>query len=541
MSFLRLIAAVLVAGIAAAAAWWIADRPVPVTAEWSKPLSSMSFAPYRRGESPITGVYPTQAEVEEDMKILVGRTRGIRTYTVHEGLESMPALAEKYGLKLTLGCWLGRDLAKNENEITALIEQANAHPESVQRVMVGNEVLLRGDLTPEQLIGYIRRVKAAIRQPVSTADVVSFVLNHPEVGAELDYVTVHILPFWDDYPIGIDGIEQDTIQVIERIRKAFPGKPILIGETGWPSIGRDRGPAAVNVVNEADFVRRMANLAADHDFDYNIVEDFDVPWKSQLEGTVGGAWGVMESDRAGGKAIEKFPMTGPVTAVADWCVRAVAAIALATAATLLLARGLANFSSMLVFAFAAQILAWLLVTSGFHAYAVTFRPWQYYWLIVRIGLPALLFAGFVLQLRERVRIAWSDHLMDLAALYAVIWSLLLLVDGYYRDIPDLDFCLPVGGVLVMVAVKRSFAGVTSSRRLIGWALVGGALMSMASEAYALMTARDFIAIHPTFADQLPYLLKGLIWNREMDLWAAMQLVWALPFLLVRRPGKAQAA
>src|SRR6201996_5941697 len=159
MSFLRLIAAILVAAIAAGAVWWFADRPVPVAAEWSKPLSSLSFAAYRRGESPITGVYPTPAEVEQDMKILVGRTNGIRTYTVHEGLEQVPALAEKYGLKLTLGCWLGRDLANNEKEITALIDQANAHPDSVQRVMVGNEVLLRGDLTPDQLIDYIHRVK----------------------------------------------------------------------------------------------------------------------------------------------------------------------------------------------------------------------------------------------------------------------------------------------------------------------------------------------------------------------------------------------
>ena len=557
MNFIRLLAAIFLAGIAAGAAWWLADRPVPVAAEWTQPLSSLSFAAYRHGESPLTGVYPKPEEVEQDMAILVGKTRGIRTYTTHEGLEGVPALAEKYGLKLTLGAWLGRDKAINEREITALIQQANDHPDSVQRVMVGNEVLLRGDLTPDELIAYVHRVQAAIKQPVSTADGVSFVLRYPQVGRELDYITVHILPFWDDYPQGVEGIEKDTVEIIEQVRKTFPGKPILIGETGWPSIGRDRGPAVVDVANEADFVRRLANLAAAHDFDYNIVEAFDQPWKSALENTVGGAWGVMDAERVQGQGVRKFPMAGAVAQIADWHDRALCAIALGTIATLLLARSLPSFFSVLIFAVAAQILSWLMVTTGFHTHEVTTRTWQYYWLVLRIGLPLLIFLAYLAQVKDRLagvagRNVWVSRLcMELSALYAVGWSVMLFYDGRYRDIPELDFCLPVGGVLVLAAVNLlhgvkvrealSLEGLLPGRHsrftvLLGWALVAGAIISAISESWAIAIGRDFVIAHPTYADQLPYLLKGLVWNREMDLWSAMQFLWAVPFLLARKPA-----
>jgi exo-beta-1,3-glucanase (GH17 family) len=561
MSFLRLLAAVLVACVAAGAVWWYADRPVPVAAEWSQPLSSVSFAPFRRGESPLTKVYPTPQEVEQDMASIVGRAKGIRTYTSREGLEVVPALAEKYGIKLTLGIWLGSDRAINEQELAAGIKEANDHPDAVQRVIVGNEVLLRGDLPPEELIGYIRRVKAAIHQPVSTADVWAFVLKYPEVGRELDYITVHILPFWDDEPIGLDGVEDYTVKILDRVRQTFPGKPVLIGETGWPSIGRDRGPAVVDVVHEADFVRRMANLGERLGFDYNIVEEFDQPWKSALENTVGAAWGVMEADRVNGKGVPKFAMTGPVTQVADWRIRAGWAITLGAIASLLFARSLPSFTAMLTFAAAAQFLSWLMVSSGFHSHEVTYRTWQYYWLALRIGLPALLFLAILGQARDRLaglpgRDAWHGRTwMALSAAYAVGWSLFLLFDGRYRDIPEFDFCLPVGGVLALAAINlMRGAGLRAAlsldglfpggaprfARWLGWALVAGAILSCLSEAVALAGGRDFIAAHPSIPAQLPLLLKGLVWNREMDLWSAMQLLWALPFLLVRKPAKRQA-
>ncbi|HMA49691.1 MAG TPA: exo-beta-1,3-glucanase [Magnetospirillaceae bacterium] len=563
MPFLRLVAAIFLAGVAAGAVWWFADRPVPVAAEYSKPFYSMSFAAYRRGESPLTQTYPTPQEVEQDLQVLVGRTRNIRTYTSREGLEHLPELAEKYGIKMTLGIWLGTDKDINEKELAQGIKEANEHPESVTQVMVGNEVLLRGDLTPDELIGYIRRVKEAVKQPVSTADVWSFVLRYPQVGRELDFISIHVLPFWDDEPVSIDQAEQHLIDIVGQTHQAFPGKRLLIAETCWPSIGRDRGPSVVDVVHEADYIRRVAVLADRLDYDYNIMEAFDQPWKSALENTVGAAWGVLDADRDHGRGIEKFPMKGPVLQVADWKIRAGWAIAVGIIATLLLGRAPPSFGAALAFAVAAQILSWLTITSIFHAHAVTFRSWQYYWLILRVALPVLLFGAIVARLKDWLSgdesdasRLWRGHwLMPLTAVYGLAWSLMLLFDGRYRDIPEFDFALPVGGLLVMAAIRltvarhpgESWRGALAINelfpgryhrniRLLGGLMLAMVPLSLIGEAWALGSARDFIIAHPTFREQLPYLLNGLVWNREMDLWSAMQLLWAVPFLLAGAPA-----
>jgi exo-beta-1,3-glucanase (GH17 family) len=574
MRWTSLFLAMVIAAITAFAGWWLADRPRPVTAEWDKPLASVSFAPFRRGESPLTRRYPTPAQVESDLKALAGRTEGIRTYTSREGLEVVPELAAKLGLKVTMGAWLGSDAGINDAEINALIAEANAHPDSIQRVIVGNEVLLRNDLSAEQLVAAIRKVKAAIKQPVSYADVWAFYLKNPQVAQEVDYVTIHILPFWEDEPMAVRGIEAHTMKVIDQIRAKFPGKPILIGEVGWPSIGRDRGPAVVDQANQASLVRQMANIAARQGFDYNIVEAFDQPWKSELENTVGAAWGILDEARQ-----PKYPMTGPVPLVPDWQRRAMWAIALGALASLALGR---RVDHPLAFGLAAQALSALLVTTIFHCLAVTFRPWQDYWLGLRIGLPALVYLASLIRLRDwladpslalqgapaaffgKAPVLARDPTRGqvwvvLSALYAIGWTVLLLADGRYRDIPEFDFSVPVAATLLLLGFRAvlarrqggslraalSFDGLFPGRRsvatrLLAWLLPLSALAAMVSESAALLNGRDFTAAHPGLAEQLPYALAALIWNREMDLWAAMLLLWSLPFILSRHPVEAPA-
>jgi len=148
--------------------WWWFNRPVPMGLTFDEPFPSVSFASFRRGQSPITGDYPSPAQVEEDLKSLVGVTKGIRTYTSREGLDVLPALARKHGIEVTHSAWLGKKTDINAKEVQELIKSANANPDVIKRVIVGNEVLLRQDLSPEQLIAYIRQVKAAVKQPVWT-------------------------------------------------------------------------------------------------------------------------------------------------------------------------------------------------------------------------------------------------------------------------------------------------------------------------------------------------------------------------------------
>lgn len=564
MRSFSLLLAIVASAAVALLFWFVCDRPVPVEPSWNEPLRSVSFAPFRRGQSPLTKTYPTPAQVEEDLKSLVGFASGIRTYTSREGMDVVPDLAARYGLKVTFGAWLGTKKETNDLEVDALIKAANAHPGSIDRVLVGNEVLLRRDLKPDELISYIRKVKTQVRQPVSYADVWAFYLKYPEVGREVDFITIHILPFWEDEPVDIDHVEEHVVRIVDKIRAAFPGKPILIGEAGWPSLGRDRGPAVVNTVNEARFVRRMAEIAARHDFDYNIVEAFDQPWKAALENTVGASWGVFDIDR---KA--KFSMSGPVVEVADWPLRAAIAIGAGALLTLLFGRALQGGIRCFTLALLAQAVAWLAVTSAFHAEAVSFRWWQDVWAFLRGGLPVLL--GIAIIARAAVFMAdpktilpavplaaapdrWYGGALSLfSAAYAVVWTLLLFLDGRYRDIPVIDLSVPAFGLAALLLIRAALArpaGTTmavalsfdglfdkllSARRSL-WmasALSLSAVLALVSEGTAVI-GEDFSKDHPTLSEQVPLVLKAMISNREMILWAVMLLIMAVPYWMNRR-------
>ena len=566
MRHLNLLVPTLVACLIASALWIVCDRPVPVEASWTEPLRSVSFAPFRRGQSPLTKTYPSPKQVEEDLRSLAGRTRGIRTYTAREGMEVVPDLAAKSRLKMIASAWLGKKPDINEAEIEALIAQANGHPDVIERVIVGNEVLLRGDLSAEVLIAAIRRVKAAVKQPVSYADVWAFYLRYPEIANEVDFLTIHVLPFWEDEPTAIDRVEGHIVETVDRIRRAFPGKPILIGEAGWPSLGRDRGPAVVSTVNEARFVREMANIAAKYDFDYNIVEAFDQPWKAKLENTVGAAWGVLDVDRQ-----PKFAMSGPVTEVADWPIRAVIAVAAGAIVTLAWGGGCGGPGGATAFALMAQLLAWMAITTAFHAEAVSFAWWQDIWAILRGGL-GITFAAVVLDRLRHVFAGldggstwgrrYGEDLALFVGLYAFVWSMLLAFDGRYRDIPGIDFSVPVGGIAVLliaqaIAARRrggSFAaalsldglfgptaaGISGSRRAslvrgLSWGLPFAALATIVGEGFAVV-GDDFVKDHQHLAEQIPLVLRAMLANREADLWALMQLVLAVPFTVSRFNG-----
>jgi exo-beta-1,3-glucanase (GH17 family) len=298
--------------------WWLPNRPQGGEASEAgsaagERFNSVSFAPFRPGQSPLRGVFPGAAEVEADVALLAPRVRALRTYAAIEGEYEVAAIAERHGLKLWQGAWLGQDARQNEREIARAIAAANRYPGTVERVVVGNEVLLRRDLPVAHLAAALDRVRAAVRQPVTYADVWEFWLQFPELARHVDIITIHILPYWEDTPTGIDAAMAHARAVIRQVRAAFPGKPVAIGEIGWPSQGRWRADAAPSRVNQALFLRRFMALAAEEGLDYNLIEAFDQVWKYKSEGTVGAAWGLFTADRQ-----PKFPMAGAVVENPDW-------------------------------------------------------------------------------------------------------------------------------------------------------------------------------------------------------------------------------
>jgi exo-beta-1,3-glucanase (GH17 family) len=246
--------------------WWLPNRRQdPGVGTHAVKFNSLSYAPYRTGQSPLTGRFATEAEVDQDMALLAPLTRAIRSYAAIEGPYEGPALARKHGLKLWQGIWLGGDRAQNAREMARAIDFAHRYPDTIERVIVGNEVLLRRDLPVAELIADIDHVRASVKQPVAYADVSDFWDQFVQVAPHVDVVLIHLLPYWEDVPTGIDHAVEKVGQAYIHFTKLFPGKTIAIGETGWPSRGRQRRDAVPGRINEARFLREFIALSeADH-------------------------------------------------------------------------------------------------------------------------------------------------------------------------------------------------------------------------------------------------------------------------------------
>jgi len=487
--------------------WWWPNRPVEIAGWTNAPLQSVSFAPYRPGQSPLTRTFPTSDQIEQDLRRVQGKVKAVRTYSSGENLETVPQRAGKYGLKVWHGAWLNDNDKENLEQINLLIDHANKYKDTVERVIVGNEVLLRKDLTPNQLRSYIRQVKQRVSQPVTYADVWEFWLRNPSLADEVDFITIHILPYWEDVPIGLDRREPDgtptirkhIVDIYKKVQARFPGKPIVIGETGWPSDGRMRSDARPGRVEQVRFFSLFRDIADREKFDYNIVEAFDQYWKARQEGTVGAAWGLLDAQRR-----DKFELGKPVSAEPQWRILFILSTIAAglVLASFVILRRQAGRTSILIFALFSQVVA----TSYVQATWIDLSRMFYFERTVGVVFWALLLGLFSYALLRgiadsltgkmadpslygaRVREAWRAwrelpryrilQRADLMAqmLYLVLtvlcifylvvisidwydgvirigdWYRQIAIDGRYRDFPIWSFVIPSIVLLVWKAL-----------------------------------------------------------------------------------------
>ena len=304
---------------------WI-NRPADEPSWPDRGLQGVAFSPFRAGQAPAQGTFPTVEQIDADLRLLsTASTAAVRTYSTLNSLSHIPELASKYQIKVTLGSWVNRDGTANEQELANAIRLAQEHP-SVIRVIVGNEALWRGDTTIGQLLSYLDRARQAVRQPVSTAEPWHVWLKHPELAEHVDYIAVHLLPYWEGVPVDI-AVEYLS-ERMEELHRAFPGKQIIIAEVGWPSDGRTREAAVASSSNQSLFLRRFLRKAKQEGYVYYIVEAFDQPWKAREEGTAGAYWGLYNVNRE-----PKFTFVEPIVRVPGW--RKLAAISVSIAALLL--------------------------------------------------------------------------------------------------------------------------------------------------------------------------------------------------------------
>ena len=274
-------------------------------------LQCVSYAPFGKDDSPFMmdkGLVISEDLVRKDLQLLSKYTDCIRTYST-VGLEMIPKIARENNLKMLMGAWVNGDEKPTRLEIDTLIKLAKENKDIVKAVIVGNEALLRGDLSDVKLYEYIKEVKAALPDTqVTYADVWEYWLKYPKIKEVTDFVTIHILPYWEDDPMEITTAIKHLANVRYEVEGILKTSNILIGETGWPSEGRMREDALPSKTNQAIFVREFVKLAEEKGWNYNIIEAFDQPWKRVSEGAVGGFWGLFDKDR-----LDKNVFTGDVS------------------------------------------------------------------------------------------------------------------------------------------------------------------------------------------------------------------------------------
>jgi exo-beta-1,3-glucanase (GH17 family) len=316
ISFRTPLALLLISLGAIAAVWWWLATPISLPRAPIDPnakLMCVSYAPFRGAQTPLSPTtYVTAEQIAQDLEQLAKISDCVRTYSIENGQDQVPGIAAKFGLKVIQGIWLGGNRLKNLAQIAIAVRLTKQFPDTITSVVVGNEVLLRGEMTTADLAATIRSVKAQVAVPVTYADVWEYWLRNREVYDAVDFVTIHILPYWEDFPIRAKFASAHVDSIRRRMEVAFPGKEILIGETGWPSEGRMREGALPSRTNQARVVSEILDLAKKENFRVNLIEAYDQPWKRQLEGTVGGNWGLFDSVQRAvkyppGIAISNYP------------------------------------------------------------------------------------------------------------------------------------------------------------------------------------------------------------------------------------------
>jgi exo-beta-1,3-glucanase (GH17 family) len=311
--------------------WWWLGAPVrlpPTPLAAGAKIYCLSYAPFRDDQDPmIASTYVDARQIDEDLALLSHYTDCVRTYSTENGQDQVAAIAQRHGMKMLQGIWISNSAERNQRQIATVVELAKKYPDVIAAVVVGNEVLLRGDLSPTDLGALIREVKAQVPMPVTYADVWEFWLRYSDLQNAVDFVTIHILPYWEDFPLPASLAAAHVDAIRKRIAAAIPNKEIVIGEFGWPNQGRMREAARPSPSNEARAIGETMALAQRENFRLNVIEAFDQPWKRQLEGATGGYWGTV--DRATGEP--KFGFDGVVSDHPHWLMQAIAGILLAAA------------------------------------------------------------------------------------------------------------------------------------------------------------------------------------------------------------------
>lgn len=254
-------------------------------------IHGIAFSPYVDGQGPGTEI--SDQQIYDRLSIIRSSVDWVRSFSCTEGNQSIPKIARANGLKTMVGVWLDDDLETNEKELANAIDVAKSGHANI--VAVGNEVLLRGDLTEDQLIDYINRFKQAVPGvDVGYVDAYFEFVDHPKVTAACDVILANCYPFWEGC-----SAEYSLLYMKDMYRRAVAvanGKKVIISETGWPNTGSATGAAIPSYTNAMRYFLNTYQWAEEEGIEIFYFSSFDENWKVGDEGDVGSAWGLWDKD-----------------------------------------------------------------------------------------------------------------------------------------------------------------------------------------------------------------------------------------------------
>jgi exo-beta-1,3-glucanase (GH17 family)/cellulose synthase/poly-beta-1,6-N-acetylglucosamine synthase-like glycosyltransferase len=383
VAFVGALVAIVHAGL------WALWRDVAYAPEFTGQLASVSYTPFDGSAHPDSGRRATAAQIRADLKAIAPYTRTVRTYSSTGGSELIPGIAYEFGLRVSVGAWIDKNTRRNESEIRAVIDIARKH-RNIDSIVVGNETIYRGEQTVSELIGKIQRVRRETNLPVTTGEIWHAWLEHPELASAVDYIAAHVLPYWEG--IADMAAVDHAIRIYDRLRRAYPGKRVVIAEFGWPSAGYNRRDAVPGPIAQAQVLRQFVTRAEDLGIDYNIIEAYDQPWKT-FEGGVGPYWGMFDTSRR-----PKFAWTGPITQPDDWRLTTIAVLVGVLLSLPIATFAGATFAQVALLAAAAHVVgAWV---------AILFAYWNGHYFVpgaaFALGLGVLLLIPLVIIALARI-------------------------------------------------------------------------------------------------------------------------------------------
>lgn len=280
-------------------------------------LDALGVSPFEGQQDPNQGAVASPQQVIDRIGIVAPFTRRVRTFGVAGGLAIAGSAAHTFGLEAAIGAWLGPVQASNAAEITTLVQIGLAGEAEI--LIVGSETVLRGDLTPAQLITYIQQVRGAVPGiPVTTAETYRVWLEHPELVDAVDLLFVNYYPYWEGVPIE-DAVGQLACWHAEVVTAAT-GKEVVVSETGWPTAGDAVGQAVPSMTNAAFYFGAFVSWARRNNVEYYWFAAFDEPWKALYEGPQGAHWGLWDAQghlKPAMRPVFAGLMLPPATAVAE--------------------------------------------------------------------------------------------------------------------------------------------------------------------------------------------------------------------------------